>query len=74
MSLVYVSLFLFYSQIERLMKCEILSESEVKVLCSKAKEILIQEGNVQSIDTPVTVSCYYLLQYAFLSLLFLGMW
>ena len=41
------------------MRCEILSENEVKILCSKAKEILIQEGNVQSIDTPVTV-CYIL--------------
>jgi serine/threonine-protein phosphatase 4 catalytic subunit len=43
------------AQIEKLMRCEILSENEVKVLCSKAKEILIQEGNVQAIDTPVTV-------------------
>ncbi|KAI6223797.1 Ser/Thr phosphatase family protein [Aphelenchoides fujianensis] len=34
-------------QIESLMKCEILNEAEVKILCAKAREILIQEGNVQ---------------------------
>jgi len=43
------------SQIERLMRCEQLTEGEVKILCCKAKEILIQEGNVQSIDAPVTI-------------------
>uniref|UniRef100_A0AC34QP47 Serine/threonine-protein phosphatase n=2 Tax=Panagrolaimus sp. JU765 TaxID=591449 RepID=A0AC34QP47_9BILA len=43
------------NQIERLMRCEQLTEAEVKVLCSKAKEILIQEGNVQKIDAPVTI-------------------
>uniref|UniRef100_A0A7E4VB17 Serine/threonine-protein phosphatase n=1 Tax=Panagrellus redivivus TaxID=6233 RepID=A0A7E4VB17_PANRE len=42
-------------QIERLMRCETLTENEVKSLCSKAKEILIQEGNVQNIDAPVTI-------------------
>lgn len=42
-------------QIETLMKCEVLSEPEVKVLCAKAREILAQEGNVQYIDPPVTV-------------------
>lgn len=42
-------------QIEILMKCEVLSEPEVKVLCAKAREILCQEGNVQYIDPPVTV-------------------
>ncbi|KAI6224297.1 Serine/threonine-protein phosphatase [Aphelenchoides fujianensis] len=42
-------------QIESLMKCEILNEAEVKILCAKAREILIQEGNVQYIDPPVTV-------------------
>lgn len=46
----------YFSQIERLMRCEQLTEGEVKMLCSKAKEILVQEGNVQNIDAPVTVS------------------
>lgn len=42
-------------QIEVLMKCDILSEPEVKILCDKAREIFSQEGNVQYIDSPVTV-------------------
>ena len=44
------------NQIERLKKCEYLKESEVKVLCDKAREILIDESNVQSVNAPVTVS------------------
>ncbi|KAI1721514.1 calcineurin-like phosphoesterase domain-containing protein [Ditylenchus destructor] len=43
------------AQIETLMRCECLTEPEVKVLCAKAREILLQEGNVQRIDSPVTV-------------------
>ena len=43
-------------QIERLKKCEYLKESEVKSLCDKAREILIDESNVQRVDAPVTVS------------------
>lgn len=43
------------SQIERLMRCEILKEAEVKALCDKAREILIDEANVQRVDAPVTV-------------------
>ena len=42
-------------QIERLKKCEYLKESEVKNLCDKAREILIDESNVQRVDAPVTV-------------------
>lgn len=42
-------------QIERLLKCEYLTESEVKALCEKAKEILSQESNVQPVRAPVTV-------------------
>jgi serine/threonine-protein phosphatase 4 catalytic subunit len=43
-------------QIEQLLKCEFLKESEVKDLCEKAKEILYMESNVQIVDSPVTVS------------------
>ncbi len=43
-------------QIEQLRRCEIITESEVKSLCSKAREILIEESNVQRVDAPVTVS------------------
>jgi serine/threonine-protein phosphatase 4 catalytic subunit len=42
-------------QIERLRKCEYLKESEVKAICDKAREILIDESNVQRVDAPVTV-------------------
>jgi len=30
-------------------------ESEVSALCSKAKEILVEEANVQKVDAPVTI-------------------
>lgn len=42
-------------QIEQLKRCEIIRESEVKALCAKAREILVEEGNVQRVDSPVTV-------------------
>mmetsp|Transcript_17758 Transcript_17758/g.39368 ORF Transcript_17758/g.39368 Transcript_17758/m.39368 type:complete len:315 (+) Transcript_17758:101-1045(+) len=42
-------------QIERLKKCEYLKESEVKGICDKAREILIDESNVQRVDAPVTI-------------------
>lgn len=42
-------------QIEQLRRCEIIKESEVKALCSKAREILVEESNVQRVDSPVTV-------------------
>ena len=42
-------------QIERLKRCEHLKESEVKTLCQKAREILVDESNVQRVDAPVTV-------------------
>ena len=42
-------------QIEQLLRCEYLKESEVKELCDKAKEILFEESNVQIVEAPVTV-------------------
>jgi hypothetical protein len=41
--------------IEQLKKCEPLKEHEVKVLCQKALEVLVEESNVQRVDAPVTV-------------------
>jgi serine/threonine-protein phosphatase 4 catalytic subunit len=32
--------------IEQLKKCEYIKEAEVKALCNRAKEILIEESNV----------------------------
>jgi len=43
------------SQIAQLQRCEPITEEEVKQLCLKAREILIEEGNVQVVDSPVTV-------------------
>jgi len=41
--------------IEQLKKCEYIKEGEVKTLCMKAKEILIEESNVQNVESPVTI-------------------
>jgi len=41
--------------IEKLYACNHLSESQVKSLCEKAKEILQQESNVREMKCPVTV-------------------
>lgn len=43
-------------QIEQLKNCELIKEAEVKQLCQKAKEILVEEANVQRVFAPVTVS------------------
>lgn len=45
-------------QIEQLKNCEPLKESEVKALCLKAMEILVEESNVQRVDAPVTVTSF----------------
>ena len=42
-------------KIDQLMRCEPISEPAVKQLCLKAREVLIEEGNVQHVDSPVTV-------------------
>jgi len=42
-------------QIETLQKCELITEAEVRVLCTKAREILFEESNVQRVDPPVTI-------------------
>ncbi|TYH14886.1 hypothetical protein ES288_A05G000500v1 [Gossypium darwinii] len=42
-------------QISQLMQCKPLSEQEVRALCDKAKEILMDESNVQPVKIPVTI-------------------
>ena len=42
-------------QIETLMECKPLSEAEVKQLCERAQEVLIQESNVSVVRAPVTI-------------------
>lgn len=51
-------------QIEQLKNCEPLKESEVKALCLKAMEILVEESNVQRVDAPVTVGLHFYLSYS----------
>mmetsp|Transcript_12551 Transcript_12551/g.14472 ORF Transcript_12551/g.14472 Transcript_12551/m.14472 type:complete len:315 (+) Transcript_12551:38-982(+) len=41
--------------IDQLYRCEQLSESDVRMVCDKAKEILSQESNVQPVRAPVTI-------------------
>ena len=42
-------------QIEQLRKCQYITEIEVKLLCEKAKEIFIEESNVEMIVAPITI-------------------
>lgn len=42
-------------QIEQLKRCEFIKESEVRDLCNLAKDILIEESNIQTIYTPITI-------------------
>jgi len=42
-------------QIECLGQCQIITEKEVKDLCNRAREILVEESNVQRISSPVTI-------------------
>jgi len=42
-------------QIELLKRCELITESEVKSICTKAREILVEEANVQRVDPPVVL-------------------
>ena len=41
--------------IEQLRRCQPLKEHEVKDLCEKALEILVEESNVQRVDAPITI-------------------
>mmetsp|Transcript_22317 Transcript_22317/g.88589 ORF Transcript_22317/g.88589 Transcript_22317/m.88589 type:complete len:306 (-) Transcript_22317:160-1077(-) len=41
--------------IAKLRKCEVLEEEQVRGLCELAKEILVDEGNVQRVVAPVTI-------------------
>lgn len=34
---------------------ELITDANVKMLCNKAREILVEESNVQRVDAPVTI-------------------
>lgn len=61
--LINITNFFTSRYIESLRKGEFLEESHVLNLCNKAKEILIEESNVQRVDSPVTVSVILRLLY-----------
>ena len=42
-------------QIEHLMECKPLTEAEVRTLCDQARDIIVEEWNVQPVKCPVTV-------------------
>jgi hypothetical protein len=44
--------------ITQLRACRPIAESQVRELCHKARELLIEEGNVVGVDAPVTVRLY----------------
>lgn len=41
--------------IAQLKRCQPLKETEVKQLCNKALELLVEESNVQRVEAPVTI-------------------
>lgn len=41
--------------IEKLENGKILSEYEVKYVCEKVRELLLEEANVQHVSSPVTI-------------------
>lgn len=41
--------------------CRPIPEAEVRELCHKARELLIEEGNVVTVNAPVTVSGWFCL-------------
>ena len=43
-------------QIGLLKSCECIKESEVRDLCNLARDILLDESNIQQISSPITVS------------------
>jgi hypothetical protein len=51
---------LFFRAIAQLRACRPIPEAQVRELCHKARELLIEEGNVVTVMAPVTVClCFY---------------
>jgi hypothetical protein len=44
--------------IEQLRACRPIPEAQVREVCYKARELLIEEGNVVGVDAPVTVGLF----------------
>ena len=41
--------------IQQLMQCQHLSEPDIKLLCNKVRNILMEESNIQPVSSPVTI-------------------
>jgi serine/threonine-protein phosphatase 4 catalytic subunit len=41
--------------IATLRRCECIKEAEVRELCNKARDIFLEESNIQEISSPITV-------------------
>jgi hypothetical protein len=41
--------------LEEILKCQYLPENDMKILCEKVKELLMEESNIQPVQSPVTV-------------------
>jgi len=41
--------------IETLRRCECIKEADVRELCNKARDIFLEESNIQQIQSPITV-------------------
>jgi serine/threonine-protein phosphatase 6 catalytic subunit len=41
--------------IAQLLECKHLTESEMKTLCDRVRNILMEESNIQPVSTPVTI-------------------
>lgn len=41
--------------IEQLLTCQFLPENDLRILCHKVKNILMEESNVQPVSSPVTI-------------------
>lgn len=46
--------------IETVLKCQLLKEKELKYLCKIAQNILLEENNLQPVQSPVIVRFYFL--------------
>eukprot|EP01147_Barroeca_monosierra_P000704 gene704-4002_t len=42
-------------QIDKLRRCELITEDEVHMLCIMARDVLMEEGNVHCVSSPVTI-------------------
>ena len=60
--------------IAQLRACRPIPEAQVRELCHKARELLIEEGNVVTVKAPVTVLPCVLLDYVLVFTSFADLW